>query len=93
MSFLEKSTDIYGDDPIVPVCPSVARWTAHERACQTFFKGYRHFLHALAVCYNERKEAEALGLFVQATSQETIATVLMLMEVFNCIRPLLLTFF
>ena len=68
MSFLGNSADIYGDDHVVPVCPSVTRWTAHERACRTFFKGYRHFLSALSVCCYERKEAEPLGLFIQATS-------------------------
>lgn len=91
MNFLENSADIYGDD-VTPVCPSVTRWTAHERACQTFFKGYRHFLNALTSCYNERKEPEALGLFIQATSMENVATILMLLEVFTNIKPLLLYF-
>ena len=48
--FLENSADIYGDDPVVPVCPSVTHRTAHERARLSFFKGFRTFLHALAVC-------------------------------------------
>ena len=92
MSFLENSADIYGDEEIVPVCPSVTHWTAHERACLTFFKGHRHFLNALSVCYNERKEPESLGLFIQATSPLNVATILMLFEVFKNIRPLLLYF-
>ena len=58
----------------------------------TFFKGYRHFIHALSVCFNERKEAEALGLFIQATSLRNVATILMLLEVFTSIKPLLLYF-
>ena len=92
MTFLENSADIYGDDHVVPVCPSVTRWTAHERACRTFFKGYRHFLSALSVCCYERKEAEALGLFIQATSLQNVATIVMLLEVFTNIKPLLLYF-
>ena len=91
MSILENLADIYSDDTDVPVFPSVTCWTAHKRNCLRFFKGYRPFLHALTVCYNERREAEGLGLFIQATSQQTIATILMLLEVFNCIKALLLT--
>ena len=79
MSFLENSEDIYADDPVVPVCPSMTHWTAHERTCLTFFKGFRNFLHALTDCYYETREPEASGLLIQATSQQTIATILMLL--------------
>ena len=72
------------------MCSSEMRWASHERACKVFYKGYKQFLDALAVCYNERKESEALGLFILAVTPEIIATVLMLLEVFNCIRPLIL---
>ena len=58
------------------------------RACKAFYKGYKQFLDAFAVCYNKRKESEALGLFILAATPEIIATVLMLLEVFNCIHPL-----
>ena len=76
MSFLENLADIYGDDPVVPVCPNVTHWTEHERACLTLFKGYGPFLHALTVCYKEGREEEALGLFIGAISQQTNATIL-----------------
>ena len=89
MSFFENSAGIYGDDTVVPVCPSMIRWTAYKRACLTFFKGLRNFLHALSVSYNETREPEASGLFMQATSEQTIATILMLLEVFNCIKTML----
>ena len=92
MSFLENFADIYSNDPVVPISPSVTHWIAHQRACLTFFKGYRPFLHAVTFCYNEKKEAETLGLFIQETSQQTITTILMLLEVFNCIKAMLLTF-
>ena len=62
----------------------------HERARKVFCKVYKQFLDALAVCYNELKESEALGLFILAVTPEIIATVLMLLEVFNCIHPLIL---
>ena len=89
-NFLEESASMYGQDPVTAVCPSETRWTSHERACKAFYKGYKQFLDALAVCYNERKESEALGLFILAVTPEIIATVLMLLEVLNCIRPLIL---
>ena len=81
---------MYGQDPGTAVCPSEMRWTSHERACKAFYRGYKQFLDALAVCYNKRKESEALGLFILAITPEIIATVLMLVEVFNCIHPLIL---
>ena len=88
-NFLEESASMYGQDPVTAVCPSETRWTSHERACKAFYKGYKQFLDALAVCYIERKESEALGLFILAVTTEIIATVLMLLEVFNCICPLI----
>ena len=33
-----------------------------------------------------------MGLFIQATSSANIATILMLLEVFHCIKPLILSF-
>ena len=54
----------------------------------TIYLGYKAFLITLSTCYNERNEAEALGLFLQATEKEYLATILMLSEVFTAIRPL-----
>ena len=89
---LQECAQIYGDlDTIVPVCPSTTRWTAHERACLAVYNSYQHFIQALATCYNERKEGEALGLFIQVTSSEIIATILMLLDVFSAISPLVLS--
>ena len=55
-----------------------------------FYKGYKQCLDALAVCYNKHKASEALGLFIFAVTPEIITTVLMLLEVLNCICPLIL---
>ena len=64
--FLEESASMYGQDSATAVYPSETRWSSHERACKAFYEGYKQFLDALAVCYNERKESEALGLFILA---------------------------
>ena len=55
-----------------------------------YFKIFQAILQALSTCYNERKEAEALGLFIQAVSPCNISTILMLLEVFSAITPLTL---
>ena len=44
-------------------------------------------LDALAICYNKRKESEALVLFILTV---IIVTLLMLLNMFNCIRNLIL---
>ena len=75
---------------VAPVCPSTTRWTAHDRACMVVFKNFQGILQALTTCYNERKEAEALGLFIQAVSPCNISTILMLLKVFSAITPLTL---
>ena len=56
MSFLENSADIYGNDPIVPVFPSVTRWTAYNQVCLIFFEVQRPILHVLTVSYNKKRE-------------------------------------
>ena len=83
---------MYGDSPTVPICPSVTRWQAHKRACETFHLHFENFLDALSTSYATRKEAEALGLFIQGSSCQTIATNLMLLDVFKSIKPLILFF-
>lgn len=70
------------------MAPIVTRWTAHERACKAVINGYRQFVSALATCYNERREPEALGLIMQICNPSIISTILMLMEVFQCTAPL-----
>ena len=79
-----------GQDPIAAVCPSKTRRTTHDRACKAFCKGWKHFLDVLGICYNERKEYEASVLFILPITLEITATVLILLKMFNCIRPLIL---
>ena len=89
---LQEMTDLYGDvGKIVAVCPSTTRWTAHERSCSTFINRYGNFVTALCTLYNERVEQpECIGIIILATNGEIIATVLMLLEVFTAIHPLVL---
>ena len=91
MNLLQECSEIYGNtSPVVPVCPSTTRWTVHHRACMVVFKNFQALLQASSTCYNERKEAEALGLFIQTVSPCNISTILMLLEVFSAITPLTL---
>ena len=91
LTFVEDSAEMYGDDVMKPVCTSGTRWTAHEHACLAFFKSFSHILNALIVSCRERNESEALGLIIHASSSQMIAMILMLLEIFQCIHPLILS--
>ena len=92
MNILENNNEMYGDSPSVPICPSITRWQAHKCACETFHLHFEDFLDALATSYAKRKEAEALGLFIQGSSCQTIAINFMLLDVFKSIKLLILFF-
>ena len=83
---------MYGDSPTIRICPTATRWQAHEHACETFHLHFQNFLDALSTSYAKRKEAEALGLFIQGSSCQTIPTNLMLLDVFKSIKLLILCF-
>ena len=89
MNILGNTSEMYGDSPTIPICPSLTRWQAHERACETFHLHFENFLDALSTSYATRKEAEALGLFIQGSSCQTIATNLMHLDVFKSIKSLI----
>ena len=74
------------------MCTSVTEWLAHKCACETFHIGFENFLDALATSYAKQKEAKALGLFIQGSSCQTIATNLMLLDAFKSIKLLILFF-
>ena len=86
-NFLEESATTYGQEPITSACPSETRCASHDRAFKAFYKGCKQFLDALAICYDTLKESEALGLFNLTV---IIATLLMLLDMFNSIRPLII---
>ena len=88
-NFLEQSATTYGQEPITSVCPSETRCASHDRDFKAFFKGCKQFLDALAICYDKLKESEALGLFILTV---IIATLLILLDMFNSIRPLIFFF-
>lgn len=48
MSFIENAAEVFQEDSIVPVCPSVTRWTAHDRACKSICNGYKQYLSAIS---------------------------------------------
>ena len=41
---------------------------AHDHACNNLCDGFKQFVSALATCVNERKESDALGIFVEITT-------------------------
>ena len=58
------------------------------RVCKGLYEGYQAQIGALTVCYNEKMEPEALGIFMAITSEIFIASLLMLHDVFEAIAPL-----
>ena len=52
------------------------------------FDGFKQIVLALATCVNKRKEPDALGIFVEITSPEFLATILMLCDIFTGVQPL-----
>ena len=52
------------------------------------YEGYQAQIGALTMCYNERKEPKALGIFMAITSEIFIASLLMLRDVLEAIAPL-----
>ena len=72
MNILGNTSEMYGDSHTVPICPSVTQWKAHECACEIFLLHFENFLEALLTSYAKRKEAEALGLFIQGSFCQTM---------------------
>ena len=83
---------MHGDSPTIPICPSITQWQAHEHACETFHLHFENFLDALSISHAKQKEAEALGLFIQCSSYQAIATNLMLLDVLKSMKLLILFF-
>ena len=45
---LKEAADAFEQHVIMPVCPSVTRWTAHGRACEAVYDGYQHCIELKA---------------------------------------------
>ena len=88
LHFLKEAVDAYEEHIITPVCPSITRWTAHERARKAVYDGYQQLLVTLSVALNERWEPEAMGLFAALVKEEFLATLLLLMDISDAIAPL-----
>ena len=67
MNIFGNTSEMYGDSPTIPICPSITWWQAHERAFETLHLHFENFLDALSTSYAKQKEAEALGLFIQGS--------------------------
>ena len=85
---MKNAEDAYEECNVTPVSPSVARWTAPDKACKSLCDGYKQMLSTLSTCVNERKEPDALGIFQEISSKRFLATILMLCDVFAAIQPL-----
>ena len=74
VNLLQEFAEAYDENQVLPICPSTTRWTSHGRACRALYEGYVTQIGALTVCYNNRKEPEALGIFMAITSETFIAS-------------------
>ena len=88
VNFLQEFAEAYDENQVLPVCPSTARWTFHGRACKALYEGYQAQIGAITLCYNKKKEPEALHIFMAITSEIFIASLRMLRDVFKAIAPL-----
>ena len=79
---------MYGKKQVTLIWPSVTRWTTHDQACKNLCDGFKQIVSALATCTNKRKEADALGIFVEITLLKFLATSLMLYDTFVGVQPL-----
>ena len=86
--FIENTAEVFQEDSVVPVCPSITRWTAHDRVCKSICNGYKQYLAALSVCVNEQIEPDAMGIFEQLSSPQFISTILVLRDVFTVVQQL-----
>ena len=88
MSFIENAAEVFQEDSVIPVCPSVTKWTARNRACESICNGYKQYLAALSLCINEQSEPDTMGIFEQLSSPQFISTILLLQDVFTVVQPL-----
>ena len=65
-----------------------SRWTAHDRAMIVVIDQYGPILELLATCLNERNDPKSLDLFLSLRNQESMATILMLRDIFESVQPL-----
>ena len=68
MNFIKNLAEVFQEDSIVPVCPNVTKWTAHDKACKSICNGYKQYLAVLSVYVSERNEPDIMGIFEQLSS-------------------------
>ena len=90
-NFVKNAAEMYDKKQVTPICSSVTKWTTHDQAYKNICNGFTQIVSALATCVNERKEPDALGIFVEITSPKFLATILILRDIFARVQPLNLT--
>ena len=40
-NFVKNAAEMYDEKQVTPICPSVTRWTAHDRACKNLCDGFK----------------------------------------------------
>ena len=75
MSFIKNAAEVFQEDSVVPLCPNVTRWTAHDRACKSIYNGYKQYFAALFVCVNERIEPDTMRVFEELSSPQFVSTI------------------
>ena len=88
---VKNAAEMYDKKQVTPICSSVTKWTTHDQAYKNICNGFKQIVSALATCVNERKEPDALGIFVEITSPKFLATILILRDIFARVQPLNLT--
>lgn len=58
LNFLKEGANTYEEHVIMPVCPSVTRWTANGRACKAVYDGYEQLFVALSVAMKDRSQKQ-----------------------------------
>ena len=87
-NFVKNAAKIYDKKQATQICLSVTRWTPNNLVCKNLCDGLKQTVSALATCVNERKETDALGIFVEITSSKFLSTILVLRDVFAGVQPL-----
>ena len=67
-SFVKNASEMYDKKQLTQICQSDTRWMAHDHACNNLCDGFKQFVSVLATRVNERKESDALGIFVEITN-------------------------
>ena len=89
-AILENASQVVNKRHKKLVCPSATRWLDHERAFSRVIESYEETIIALSTVWTERGDPEAFGILIQMTSHEFILSCLMIVDILNLLKPLVL---